>query len=101
LISSNSACKWRGAAVAGAEVAAEAAAVEAAAVEAAGAEAAVAVVAAAVCPGELAAGARLEHCPLTGTTGYGRVIASTRPNCCVIRRAAAWKLWALPVAEKC
>jgi hypothetical protein len=64
---------------------------EVAAVEAAGAEAAVAAVAAAVCPGALAAGARLAHCPLTSTTGCGRVILSTRPISCVVRKGAAWK----------
>ena len=63
--------------------AAEAAGVEAAAVEVAGAAAAVAAVAAAVCPGELAAGARLAHLPLTGTTSYGRVsFDPANPLCC-------------------
>jgi hypothetical protein len=93
-ISNSSACKLRAAAVAAeaAAVAVEAAvevAVEAAAVEVAVAEAVVAAVAAAACPGELAAGARLEHYPLTDTTGHGRVMVSTRPISCVIPRAAA------------
>lgn len=84
-ISSNSACKLRVAAAAEVAAAEAVAVVEAAAVEAAGAEAAAAAVAVAVCPGELAAGARLEHCPLTGIGGYGRVMVSTRPISCVAR----------------